>query len=259
MRMHNSQYINAIRQGHAYGKEVYVSPPPHPHRASHPSTYDSLDLSQSITPEQQIQMKVMLKHQLNQGQVSNMPHGFPFHYVPDYQGGAKISYGPYEFRQELDLSSHWGPRCVWTAKFSFVPPSSRRDGQYVWTISLPTVSSCSRNSRASREAGYTISAEVQLDAGIARTPYFAEVQSHKSMIISRALAISLEFSVRLRICLADHQLVASLTPLMKGSRALLAVGDIVYLGTNTEGQQQLLYVLDHRTMSPKFSAAAAGR
>jgi len=87
-----------------------------------------------------LRMRCILKNQLNQGQMPNMPAGFPFHYVMDGSGCAYVSEAPYEF-EERCLSMYGGPAEVQTATFSFMDPatSSRTRGcnKYIWKIALP--------------------------------------------------------------------------------------------------------------------------
>ena len=99
-------------------------------------------------------MKAILKTQLVQGQVSNMPAGFPLHYTADGHGSFLLSEGSYEFKQNLCLSSTYGSHSesdyrdsvTQSATISFADPyssyrSGRDRGKYTWRISLPTFES----------------------------------------------------------------------------------------------------------------------
>lgn len=96
-------------------------------------------------------MKIVLKNQLVQAQVPNMPAGFPLHYAPDGHGSPVLSEGSYEFRQNLSLPPTYGayPQSDYrdsvtqSAVISFSDPysslrSGRDRGKYIWRISLPT-------------------------------------------------------------------------------------------------------------------------
>ncbi|KAJ7612918.1 hypothetical protein DFH06DRAFT_1370887 [Mycena polygramma] len=48
-------------------------------------------------------MKVLLRNRLNDGQLPNMPAGFPFRHVLDPRGAAHISYDPFEFHAAFDV------------------------------------------------------------------------------------------------------------------------------------------------------------
>ncbi|KAJ3549679.1 hypothetical protein NMY22_g788 [Coprinellus aureogranulatus] len=201
-------------------------------------------------------MKIILKNQLAQAQIPNMPAGFPLHYTADGHGSAFLSEGSYEFRYNLPSSSIYGsyPESGYVDQavvFSFSDPfsstrSGRDRGKYVWRISLPTFES---NNHPDAQV---TSAEVQVDMAIMRSAFGDRIR-YDSRIIYKALAISLEYGMKINIALADYSSIASLTK-QSSKRCIVAPGDVVYLASDTNGQQQLVNVLDRAGFYAKFSA-----
>lgn len=97
-----------------------------------------------------------------------------------------------------------------------------------------------------------VSAEVQVDMAVMRSAYGDRIR-YDSRIISKALAISLEYGVKVNIALADYPSITSLTK-QSGRNCIVSPGDVVYLASDTDGQQRLLNVLDRAGFYAKFSA-----
>ena len=72
-------------------------------------------------------------------------------------------------------------------------------------------------------------------------------------IICKALATSLEYSLKVTIAVADFNLVSSLQ--RNGIRCSASAGDIIYIGTSPNCEQQILNILDGRGFWSKFSAS----
>jgi hypothetical protein len=72
-------------------------------------------------------------------------------------------------------------------------------------------------------------------------------------IISKALATSLEYGVKLNIALADYSSIGVLANQSKN--CIAAPGDVIYLSSDSNGQQQLLNILDRAGFYAKFTAS----
>ncbi|RXW19098.1 hypothetical protein EST38_g6755 [Candolleomyces aberdarensis] len=198
-----------------------------------------------------IRMRCILKNQLKQAQLPNMPAGFPFHFVANGQGSAFLSQGPYEFPQEICTSAYGGYAQSQTAIFSFTDPAtslrSRGCDKYVWRISLPIV-----------EAGQhpdsrVVVAEVQVDTSVMRSKYGDQYLGKDPRIICNTLAMALEYGVKVTIALADDDLITAFQ--LRGMKRPASVGDIIFIGINQNGQHQILNILDGRGYYVKFSAS----
>ncbi|KAF6744120.1 hypothetical protein DFP72DRAFT_1078967 [Ephemerocybe angulata] len=195
-----------------------------------------------------IRMKCLLKSQLAQAQIPNMPAGFPLHYVADGHGSAFLSEGPYEFQQEMPLSSYGEFKHTQTAVISFSDPfsakrSGKDHGKYVWRVSLPTFEPTQFSDVR------VVSAEVQVDMAVMRSP-FGERIRQDPRIISKALATSLEYGLKINIAIADYHL----TTHFRGVSCGTSSGDIIYIGTTNDGDQQILNILDRRGYHAKFAS-----
>lgn len=88
--------------------------------------------------------------------------------------------------------------------------------------------------------------------------WYFELVASQSQMISKALALSLENSVQISICMADTQFVTFLGNTRPPIRAI-NVGDIVYTCRSPEGEAQIAQVVDRITRQAKFSAFASAR
>jgi hypothetical protein len=95
-------------------------------------------------------------------------------------------------------------------------------------------------------------AEVQTDVSVMNSQYGLQYLRQDPRIICKALATSLEHGLKITIAIADFKLATALTsPRMK---CLPSAGDIIYIGTNSDCQQQILNILDGTGYWAKFSA-----
>jgi hypothetical protein len=95
-------------------------------------------------------------------------------------------------------------------------------------------------------------AEVQVDVSVMQSQYGLQYLRKDPRIICKALATSLEHGLKITIAIADYKLANALTG--PGMKCLPSAGDIIYIGTNTDCQQQILNILDGRGYWAKFSA-----
>lgn len=73
-------------------------------------------------------------------------------------------------------------------------------------------------------------------------------------IVSKALATSLEYGVKINIALADYSSIGVLANQSK-KNCIAAPGDVIYLSSDSNGQQQLLNILDRAGFYAKFTAS----
>lgn len=97
-----------------------------------------------------------------------------------------------------------------------------------------------------------VSAEAQVDMAVMRSAYGDRIR-YDPRIISKALATSLEFGLKINIVLADYASITSLTK-QSGRSCIISPGDVIYLASDADGQQRLLNVLDRAGFYAKFSA-----
>ncbi|KAJ2934130.1 hypothetical protein H1R20_g2944, partial [Candolleomyces eurysporus] len=157
-------------------------------------------------------------------------------------GSPFLSQGPYEFPQEI-----WTPACDGysqseTAIFSFTDPAtslrSRGCDKYVWRILLPIVEA------GQQPDSRVVVAEVQVDTAVMKSKYGEQYLGKDPRIICNSLALSLEHGVKVTVAIADDDLITAFQ--LRGMRRPASAGDIIYIGTNPNGQHQILNVLDGR-------------
>lgn len=85
----------------------------------------------------QMNLKVQLRNRLNSGQLSNMPAGFPLHYVFDGHGAAYMSPDSFEFREEFLVSSRDQRPRYQTATISYTN-AARKSNYHTWRAFLPS-------------------------------------------------------------------------------------------------------------------------
>lgn len=93
----------------------------------------------TVAPDEQLDTKVQLRNRLNNGRLSNMPVGFPFRHVVDGRGVPRISYEPYEFREELRSESRRSGHLAAYVSFTPATADSRHSKkEYLsWSATLP--------------------------------------------------------------------------------------------------------------------------
>ncbi|KAJ7612923.1 hypothetical protein DFH06DRAFT_1370895 [Mycena polygramma] len=128
-------------------------------------------------------MKVLLRNRLNDGQLPNMPAGFPFRHVLDPRGAAHISYDPFEFHAAFDVPG--GRR---SARVSF----QITDNRHCWLVNLPPST--------------VAVAHVRVDQQVMATMYGKYIE-RDSRIILGALSRSLELGLLITITIIDSKVV----------------------------------------------------
>ncbi|KAF8868441.1 hypothetical protein BD779DRAFT_1683895 [Infundibulicybe gibba] len=209
------------------------TPAPYPHSSR--SAYAAY--AAPFPAEETRRLRVQLCNSLNQGQLAHMPAGFPFRYVTNGHGAARLAYDSFDFRD--------GP-----ATISFEAPQRSRHAQphdimYMsWKAYLP-VPEPRLHARAA-VARPALAAHVRVDPTILSSPYGRTIHNDPRIIL-RALAISVELGVMVTIQVADACVGQLLRESGKSSRRSEWIfGSIVYLGTHPSGRTEVLYsVADH--------------
>ncbi|KAJ6461573.1 hypothetical protein C8R47DRAFT_1240810 [Mycena vitilis] len=128
-------------------------------------------------------MKVLLRNRLDDGQLPNMPAGFPFQRVYDSHGASRISYNPFEFQADFDVPG--GRR---RARIAFQTTDNRR----CWLAYL--------------SPSTTAVAHVRVDPQVMATKYGKYIERDQRIILG-ALSRSLELGLLITISVVDAQVV----------------------------------------------------
>ncbi|KAJ7612888.1 hypothetical protein DFH06DRAFT_1344803 [Mycena polygramma] len=133
-------------------------------------------------------MKVLLRNRLNDGQLPNMPPGFPFHHVLDPRGAAHISYDPFEFQADFDVPG--GQR---RARISLQNTNNR----HCWLVYLPP---------SARSVATVAVAHVRVDPQVMATKY-GKYLERDSRVILGVLSRSIELGLLITITISEAQVV----------------------------------------------------
>ncbi|KAJ7734585.1 hypothetical protein DFH07DRAFT_1065253 [Mycena maculata] len=178
-----------------------------------------------VSPNEQLDTKVQLRNWLNNGRLSNMPVGFPFRHVMDARGTPRISYDPYEFREELRSESRCSGHLA--AHVSFAPSAAGRSKkEYLsWSATLPKLDlrpyTCGPPPKAPV-------AHVRVDTEVMNTEYGKHIERDPRIIL-RALSVSLELGLLVTVTLEECGDCSG------------QYWNVIYIGTANNGRRSLLF------------------
>ncbi|KAF7372021.1 hypothetical protein MVEN_00060300 [Mycena venus] len=179
-----------------------------------------------VAPAEQLDTKVQLWARLRNGQLSNMPVGFPFRHVMSGRAIPQISFDPYEFREELDFKSRCSGHLA--AQVAFTPAASgsrHSKKKYLsWCATLPKLDLRPYTRGPPPKVPV---AHVRVDTEVMNTMYGAYIERDPRIIL-RALSISLELGLLVTITLDDCGHCSG------------QYSSVVYIGTANNGRRSLL-------------------
>jgi hypothetical protein len=188
-----------------------------------------------ISAQEHHAMKAVLLDKLNQthgASLRHRPSGFPFHYVRDGRADAfRLSYSSFEFKE--DLSNH--PSRPRPAHVVFTRPEDDKSsfGYLAWRIYFPLVDAHAlRTVTPTHQSDRIAVAHVQVDPMLLSDQWFGRRFCEEPRLLLRALAMSLEYG---RLVTISYKYKPGQTR---------EPNPIVYLGTNNDGRQEILFVLD---------------
>lgn len=202
----------------SYSLSSHYAPPP-----AYTSTYAGYPGPAAIPAKKQLDYKVQLRARLAQCSLSSMPSGFPFSTSCSHvslRDIPNLSCESFEFNESLPDGAQ--------ATIRFVPPNPVKTKYFSWRAYVPTHSD-----------GYPkyAAAEVQVHPGVLGGSYGRQIMK-SSVIILRALAVSLELGLMLTIRVANKETVHLRR---HASASSVRLGDVVFIGTDNTGRQEVVF------------------
>ncbi|KAJ7634472.1 hypothetical protein FB45DRAFT_1002099 [Roridomyces roridus] len=179
---------------------------------------------------QLLENKKQLCHRLIDGQLPNMPVGFPFHHVMDAYGNPRLSHDPFEFWERLDFNSRCSGHL--SACISFTPAA--RDSDYSkreyfsWCVTMAKLDLRPFTRGPPPKAPV---AHVRVDPEVMRSSYGRRIESDPNIIL-RALSTSLELGLLVTIMFEENT---------SGAGNWSKYRNVVFVGTANNGRRSILF------------------